>query len=82
MTTIKSDSNQEISLSDREWLAGRLDHIDEGIHAIQRDLLEIVCFIEENRDAIARAKSLMDPGAKLRKALGVKPKGENLDHSH
>ncbi len=71
MAAIKSDDNQLITLSDEE-LIGRLDHIDTGIHEIQRDLVAVVAFIDANRDAIAHAKSFLDPGAKLRKMMGGK----------
>jgi len=77
MAAIKSDSNQDAdqeTLSDYAKLTRRLDHLDEGIHAIQRDLTTIVCFIEEHRPALARGLSLMDPGAKLRSAMGMRPK--------
>lgn len=72
MTTIKSDSNQEISPSDLDVLNNKLDHIDGMLHEISRDLVAVVSFIEANRPAIERAKSLMDPGAKLRKMIGGK----------
>ena len=76
MAAIKSDSNQDAdqeTLSDSE-LIKRLNHLDEGIHALQRQLGEIAAFIDEHRPALARGLSLMDPGAKLRSAMGMRPK--------
>ena len=70
MTAIKSDSNQEISVSEIEVLNRKLDHIDEMLHEISRDLVAVTSFIEANRPAIERAKSLMDPAARLRKMMG------------
>lgn len=57
---------ETLSDEDMAMLNKRLDHLDEGIHEIQRDLVAVLSFIEANRDALARAKSFMDPGAKLR----------------
>jgi hypothetical protein len=77
MAAIKSESNRVTgteTLSDYEMLVKRLDHLDEGIHEIHRDLVAILSFIEANQDAIARAKTFLDPGAKLRSAMGMKPK--------
>jgi ABC-type transporter Mla subunit MlaD len=61
------------TLSDEE-LGKRLDHLDDGIHAIQQRLDVLQEFIDEHRPALARGLSLMDPGAKLRTALGMKAK--------
>jgi len=76
MAAIKTDSNQEEILSNGE-LIKRLNHLDEGIHAIQRQLNEISGFIDEHKPALARGLSLMDPGAKLRAAVGLKPKARS-----
>jgi len=53
------------TMSDED-LGKRLDHLDEGIHAIQQQLDGLQSFIDEHRPALARSLSLMDPGAKLR----------------
>jgi hypothetical protein len=82
MAAIKSESNRETGTetlsdherSDYERIVKRLDHLDEGIHEIHRDLVAVLAFIEANQDAIARAKTFLDPGAKLRSAMGMKPK--------
>lgn len=71
MAAIKSDSNQNAdaeTLSDSE-LIKRLNHLDEGIHAVQQQLGEITAFIDEHKPALARGLSLMDPAAGLRKIL-------------
>lgn len=67
---IKSDSNQEITADDLKGLNRKLDHIDAMLHEIQRDTVAVASFIEANRDAISRAKTFLDPGAKLRSAMG------------
>lgn len=72
MTAIKSDSNQDAgleTLSDHELMVSliaridalgkRIDHVNAGVHQVQQ-------FIDEHRPALARALSLMDPGAGLR----------------
>jgi ABC-type transporter Mla subunit MlaD len=69
MAAIKTDSNQAEIISDTE-LRGRLDHIDDNLHAIMRQLADLQAFIDEHRPALARGLSLMDPGAKLRDMMG------------
>jgi hypothetical protein len=56
---------------------GRLDHLDEGVHALDRKISDIAAFIDEHKPALARGLSLMDPGAKLRGFL----KGAKHDHA-
>jgi hypothetical protein len=63
------------TLSDVE-LAKRLDHLDEGIHAIRQQLAEISDFIDEHKPALARGMALMDPGSKIRAMLAGRPKGD------
>lgn len=81
MAAIKSDSNQDAgteTLSDSE-LIKRLNHIDDLLHRIDQRTTGIADFIDEHRPALARGLSLMDPGAKLRGAFGMKPKGNKRD---
>jgi len=83
MAAIKSDSNQQEMIGDGEYpepdgdfadLRKRLDHIDTILHGIAQGTAQILAFIEEHRPALAHGLSLMDPGAKLRSAMGMRPK--------
>lgn len=70
MAAIKTDSNQPEILSDAEFqraVLARLDHLDEQLHEIRQ-------FIDEHKPALARGMALLDPGAKIRSALGRKPR--------
>jgi hypothetical protein len=62
-------NDKPITLSDAE-LVKRLDHLDELGHRTEQALNKILEFIEQNRPVLARATGLMDPGAKLRAAIG------------
>lgn len=56
-------------------LAGRLDHLDTGVHELDRKLERVLSFIDDHRPALARAMGLMDPAAKLRGAFRSKRAG-------
>lgn len=70
MGAIKSDNNQGETLSNEELLK-RLDHLDEIAHRTEQAVGQVLEFIEEHRPALARGLSLMDPGARLRAAIGL-----------
>ena len=82
MNGIKSESNQDEKLSDGELLrlliakvdalGLRIDHVDGEVHGVSRKISGIEALIDECRPALARATSLMDPGAKLRGMVGRK----------
>ena len=57
-----------------QGLAGRLDHLDTGVHELDRKLERVLSFIDDHRPALARAMGLMDPAAKLRAAMTRKNK--------
>ena len=60
------------TLSDRELLdrlARQVDHLDVMVH-------EIHGFIAENRPHLERFLPLLDPGAKIRAVMGLKPKAK------
>ena len=65
----ETDSDIDIPLTDTEQISKQLAHLDEGIHAIERQLAEVLSFIDAHRPALARGLALMDPGAKMRAML-------------
>jgi len=80
MATPKTSSNQAETDSDLlsapDMIVKQLAHLDEGVHAIERQiagldfkLAAIVEFIDLHRPALARGLALMDPGAKVRAML-------------
>jgi hypothetical protein len=60
-------------------LQSQADHIDAGVHDLQRQGAEILAVLQPLRDhpeAVAKGLSLLDPGAGVRKFLGSRhPKG-------
>ena len=75
MATTETSGNPTVTDSD---LTARVDHLDEGIHEIQRILHEILTILQPLRDhpeAVAKGLALLDPGAMTRKFLGKKTKG-------
>lgn len=74
MTDTKTAGNQPETHGYEGYVIGRLDHMDETLHDIQRTLAGIQSFIDEHRPALARGLSLMDPGAAARKFMGMKPR--------
>jgi hypothetical protein len=73
VTEIKTDNNPGETLSNQE-LTARLDHLDSGQHEILQKLAGIQEFIDQHRPALARAMGMLDPGARLRAAMGKKPR--------
>ena len=82
MTTIKTDNNPDETLSNQELadrldilaaaLTMRLDHLDSGVHEIQQRIGVVQEFIDAHRPALARAMGMLDPGSRLRAAMGRK----------
>jgi hypothetical protein len=54
-----------VLLSKLDLMGHRVDHIDEGVHALDRHMSEVTEFFAEHRGALARAASLLDGGSKL-----------------
>jgi hypothetical protein len=82
MTTAQTDDNQPYTGSDRGALEeilerlgilqGRLDHVDEGLHELDRKMTEVTAFFTAHRAALERAAGLLDTGAKMRGFLAGK----------
>jgi hypothetical protein len=67
--TLSDESGDDIITYSLESIGKRLDHLDDGIHALERQLTVITEFIDLHRPALARGLALMDPGAKVRSML-------------
>lgn len=52
-----------------QGLAGRLDHLDTGVHELDRKLERVLSFIDDHRPALEKAMGLMDSTSKLRDAF-------------